>query len=173
MHGAPGALYPAHLQIWTASQPRHIAPSISLCTLGAGKRHVINDNNGKLFQFVKETNPRWGGYVAGTGKHGTALEPEVALGASHFSDLFFLGAAHNAAAPGLRLTFPSHALSSQPTEGLHGLRACWYSLAAVLRQAAAPLLDIKARRAGGRHLRRVCGERPPLRLRVRLPHRHP
>lgn len=101
---------------------------------GRGTRHVINDGNGRLFQFVAQGGP-WSGYRAVAS---STDEPGVALGASHVSDMFFLGSATNGADLGLRLI-----LEAQDGPGLHAMRASWHSLAALLRRAAAPHLDVQ------------------------------
>jgi Lhr-like helicase len=108
---------------------------------GPGKRYVINDNAGKAFDLSPGPS-WWGGYVVGR----TSGEPrKVALGAALPTDFLFVGPAWDVDRKrGLRLN-----LEWRPSPGkadLHqGRRAAWYSLAFLLRAAAAQYLDVAPR----------------------------
>ncbi|MFD6950657.1 hypothetical protein A6A08_14090 [Nocardiopsis sp. TSRI0078] len=107
---------------------------------GRGKRYAVNDNAGHLFRFrpAKPTDP-WSGYLATEGplpEGGVA----TALGASQHTDLFFLGAGSGTEADrGVRVDLDT---SSDASGDVLGRRAAWFSLAALLRRAAGPFLDV-------------------------------
>ncbi|MFJ8210661.1 DEAD/DEAH box helicase [Streptomyces sp. NPDC096033] len=105
---------------------------------GPGERYIVNDNNGDLFSLRRAPGP-WGGYTAERHADG---QLQVALGAVLPTDFFFLGpAAAIDEAGGYRLNVTPTA----PAFGgdvSHGRRAAWYSLAFLLRAAAAQFLDV-------------------------------
>ncbi|MFM9453399.1 DEAD/DEAH box helicase [Streptomyces europaeiscabiei] len=109
---------------------------------GTGDRYTVNSNNGRLFRFKKAGFP-WKGYHVVDNPRATS-DFETALGATEHTDMLFVGArAALDPARGLRFDM-SH--SEQPSgfpDTYHGRRAAWYSLAALLRRAAAPLLDVQ------------------------------
>ncbi len=119
---------------------------------GRGERYVVNENMGRLFAFHRASDRDWGGYleksvvaraddqrIAVPGGDGT----EVALGAVMYTDLLFLGSA-TATFPdeGLRLNLPD-APARSAADISDGRRTAWYSLAFLLRSAAAKHLDIQ------------------------------
>ena len=120
---------------------------------GSGMRLVLNDNSGALFRLrAAKPGAHWQGYYAadavdwGAVKN-ESLDPEVlevALGASQHTDIAFFG--------GLRQVDPEAGLRSnlvrtkQPKEladPQHGRRAAWYSMAFLIRTAAAARLDVQ------------------------------
>ena len=114
---------------------------------GTGRVYVVNDNNGRGWRFARATN--WPGLlsvdVADNGTMATrpnmpsldpATEITVALGASYVTDTALIGIA--ATPLGLAL---------DPTRRV-GLRAAWYSLGFLLREAAVRLLDVQNRELG-------------------------
>ncbi|MFB8753509.1 DEAD/DEAH box helicase [Streptomyces parvulus] len=109
---------------------------------GPGKRYVVNDNNGDLFS-LRRASGTWGGYLAASAAGGSYGEPiEVAIGAVLPTDFFFLGPATATDQPrGYRLNLTA----GHPAYGAdisEGRRAAWYSLAFLLRSAAAQFLDV-------------------------------
>ncbi|MER6325276.1 DEAD/DEAH box helicase [Streptomyces coelicoflavus] len=109
---------------------------------GSGDRYIVNTNAGKLFRFVKNTGP-WRGYVALDNPKAEA-DLEIALGATQHTDMLFIGAkgaldTHR----GLRFDISKSQQTDAFPEAYHGRRAAWYSLAALLRRAAAPHLDVQ------------------------------
>ncbi|MFH9550052.1 DEAD/DEAH box helicase [Streptomyces sp. NPDC017435] len=109
---------------------------------GTGDRYTVNNNNGRLFRFKKAGFP-WKGYHVVDNPR-AASDFETALGATEHTDMLFIGA-RGALDKGRGLRFDmSH--SEQPggfPDAYHGRRAAWYSLSALLRRAAAPLLDVQ------------------------------
>ncbi|NEB86106.1 DEAD/DEAH box helicase [Streptomyces anulatus] len=109
---------------------------------GPGDRYVINDNNGSLFSLRRATGG-WGGYLADGATGGSYGDPQqVALGAVLPTDFFFLGPASaidRTHGYRLNLTLAPAAYGSDIS---HGRRAAWYSLAFLLRSAAAKFLDV-------------------------------
>ncbi|GHG50389.1 DEAD/DEAH box helicase [Streptomyces griseocarneus] len=109
---------------------------------GPGKRYVVNDNNGNLFS-LRRASDNWGGYLAADAagpSHGDPLQ--VALGAVLPTDFFFLGptsAIDQANGYRLNLTPAPPACGSDISQGR---RAAWYSLAFLMRSAAAQFLDV-------------------------------
>ncbi|MFC4517269.1 DUF1998 domain-containing protein [Streptomyces ehimensis] len=106
---------------------------------GPGDRYVINDNNGDLFSF-RRTSGNWGGYVQS--RPGDSDTVEVALGAVLPTDFLFLGpvsAVDQANGYRLSLTQAPPAYGSDISQGR---RAAWYSLAFLMRSAAALFLDV-------------------------------
>ncbi|MET8297590.1 DEAD/DEAH box helicase [Streptomyces sp. NPDC005180] len=105
---------------------------------GPGKRYIVNDNNGDLFSFRRAPGP-WGGY---TSEPHAGEQLQVALGAVLTTDFFFIGpAAAIDKVRGYRL----NVIPGTPAYGgdvSHGRRAAWYSLAFLLRSAAAQFLDV-------------------------------
>ncbi|MFI2486875.1 DEAD/DEAH box helicase [Promicromonospora kroppenstedtii] len=121
---------------------------------GAGRRFVINDNGGNLFQFKAAApgNPDWGGYVAveavekGLVRRNDVIgEPfDVALGAVQPTDFLFLGPQTGTLPDaGVRLNFSAGLQPYGVTELTDGRRAAWYSLAFLLRKVAASELDVE------------------------------
>ncbi|MFF4453230.1 DEAD/DEAH box helicase [Streptomyces goshikiensis] len=109
---------------------------------GPGKRYVINDNDGDLFSLRRSPGP-WGGYSAhGATTSSTGEQMQVALGAVLPTDFFFLGpvsAVDDTNGYRLNLTPAAPAYGGDIS---HGRRAAWYSLAFLLRSAAAQFLDV-------------------------------
>ena len=137
---------------------------------GAGERLVINDHRGEMFRFRqgKET-ARWAyGYYASDAIERHAVRPEnlsddeltVALGASQRTDLLFVGSpAGTLPDLGLRLNFEQRWQPSGVLEPWQGRRAAWYSLAFLLRRAAATYLDVQpAEFAAGIHIAAPTGQ---------------
>ena len=111
---------------------------------GTGRVYVVNDNNGRGWRFAKAD--KWPGMlsldVAESGTMATKPDmPEldsasaltVALGASYVTDVALIGIENTPA--GLELN---------PTRRV-GLRAAWYSLGFLLREAAVRWLDVQNR----------------------------
>lgn len=128
----------------------------ALALSGPGKRFVINDNGGKLHRFQHNApghQADWGGYVsvdaiehghlpknAGTGDVFT-----VALGSVQPTDFLFVGT-ETPIRPKLGVRLSLDTLGIQPggaRETGEGRRAAWYSLAFLLRTAAASYLDVQ------------------------------
>ena len=119
---------------------------------GRGRRFVVNDNGGRLFEFrAAPATSGWGGYIStaadsrSTYESGVGDPFSVALGSVQPTDLFFLGAQSpvNSAA-GIRLNLLGGTLQpGGPVDGTHGRRAAWYSLAFLMRTVAAVQLDIQ------------------------------
>jgi ATP-dependent helicase YprA (DUF1998 family) len=129
--------------------PDMLTASYANATLrrGTGRIYVINDNNGRGWRFAQASN--WPGLLSvDVSENGTmATKPDlpkldadsavtVALGASYVTDIALIGIEHTP--PGLALN---------PTRRV-GLRAAWYSLGFVLREAAVRLLDVQNRELG-------------------------
>ncbi|WP_017584774.1 DEAD/DEAH box helicase [Nocardiopsis ganjiahuensis] len=114
---------------------------------GRGKRYAVNDNAGQLFHFRPAANTPWQGYLATE-----SPPPEggvtTALGTSQHTDLFFLGAKSGTdARRGIRFDLDTS------LGDVLGRRAAWFSLAALLRRAAGPFLDVSPNEfVGG-----ICG----------------
>ncbi|MFJ7913004.1 DEAD/DEAH box helicase [Kitasatospora sp. NPDC096204] len=109
---------------------------------GPGERYIINDNNGDLFR-LRPAPGSWGGYVdvRGTGPVGDD-EVQVALGAVLPTDFLFLGPTSAVdKTHGYRLNL-SPTAPIYGSDISHGRRAAWYSLAFLLRSAAAKFLDV-------------------------------
>jgi ATP-dependent helicase YprA (DUF1998 family) len=111
---------------------------------GTGRVYVVNDNNGRGWRFARATN--WPGLLSvDVAESGTmATRPDmpdldgegslsVALGASYVTDLALIGVRDSP--PGLALN---------PTRRV-GLRAAWYSLGFLIREAAVRWLDVQSR----------------------------
>ncbi|MGW0771663.1 DEAD/DEAH box helicase [Streptomyces sp. NPDC002676] len=107
---------------------------------GPGERYIINDNNGDLFSLRRASGP-WGGYLTSRGSsYGDPVQ--VALGAVLPTDFFFLGpvsAVDKDHGYRLNLTPAAPAYGGDISQGR---RAAWYSLAFLLRSAAAHFLDV-------------------------------
>ncbi len=120
---------------------------------GRGERYVVNENMGRLFAFHQASDRAWGGYLEKSAvtraddDQPIAMprgdKTEVALGAVMHTDLLFLGSAR-ATLPdeGLRLNLPD-APARSAADISDGRRTAWYSLAFLLRSAAAKHLDIQ------------------------------
>jgi Lhr-like helicase len=126
----------------------------AVCYSGRGRRFVINDNGGVLFSFRRAAagGHDWGGYVA-VGAIDRDLLPDsaaagppfsVALGAIQPTDFLFLGSSHATyPAAGLRLNLNTVRQPSGAWDPTEGRRGAWYSIAFLLRTAAAAFLDIQ------------------------------
>ncbi|MFF4383652.1 DEAD/DEAH box helicase [Kitasatospora sp. NPDC001547] len=109
---------------------------------GSGDRYMVNSNGGRLFRFRKDTG-KWKGYWHVENPRADA-DLQTALGATQHTDMLFLGA--KAAVDerrGLRFDISRSAQPDGFADAYHGRRAAWYSLAALLRRAAAPYLDVQ------------------------------
>jgi hypothetical protein len=114
---------------------------------GRGRVYVVNDNHGKLWGFAKDNASRhWAGLLSvdiaeeGSTRYPVSLPPldldsqqRVALSAAYVTDMMLMG-----------LTERPAGLDLDPTHGA-GTRATWYSLAFLVREAAAQLLDVESR----------------------------
>ncbi|WP_214105065.1 DEAD/DEAH box helicase [Acrocarpospora catenulata] len=115
---------------------------------GPGKRYVINDNAGNGFVFRRATGS-WGGYVVPTDVDPTAKgfgeALTAAIGAVLPTDFLFIGPRTTIdEVQGLRLGLENP--TPRFAADLHqGRRAAWYSLAFLLRTAAAEFLDVDPR----------------------------
>ncbi|MFJ3715158.1 DEAD/DEAH box helicase [Streptomyces sp. NPDC090057] len=109
---------------------------------GTGDRYTVNSNNGRLFRFKKAGAP-WKGYHVIDNPRAT-FDFETALGATEHTDMLFIGA-RGALDParGLRFDMSRTEQPDRFPDAYHGRRAAWYSLSALLRRAAAPLLDVQ------------------------------
>jgi hypothetical protein len=126
----------------TAPRIHRAADDWMVVHTGSGDRYIVNTNAGKLFRFVKASGP-WRGYLALDNSKAEA-DLEIALGATQHTDMLFIGA-KGALDTGRGLRFDiskSQQIDGFP-EAYHGRRAAWYSLAALLRRAAAPHLDVQ------------------------------
>ncbi|WP_396446379.1 DEAD/DEAH box helicase [Actinomadura sp.] len=109
---------------------------------GTGDRYTINSNHGRLFRF-KRSESAWQGYYALDSSR-ASFDLETALGATEHTDMLFIGARSPLdTSRGLRFDISRTAQSDGFPDSYHGRRAAWYSLAALLRRAAAPLLDVQ------------------------------
>lgn len=126
----------------TAPRIHRAADDWMVVHTGSGDRYIVNTNAGKLFRFVKNTGP-WRGYLALDNPKAEA-DLEIALGATQHTDMLFIGA-KDALDPsrGLRFDISKSRQIDRFPEAYHGRRAAWYSLAALLRRAAAPHLDVQ------------------------------
>lgn len=130
---------------------RHSAWRSAVIYWGPGKRYVINDGSGSGFRFRLAKGNDWGGYVVRVPEEidptATGYGPglNLALGSVLPTDFFFVGpGATTDPARGLRLNFGD----PKPRFGAdlnQGRRAAWYSLAFLLRSAAAAFLDVDPR----------------------------
>ncbi|MGK5497921.1 DEAD/DEAH box helicase [Streptomyces sp. URMC 125] len=110
---------------------------------GTGSRYMVNTNGGKLFRFRKDTRTPWKGYLHLASQTAEA-DLEVALGAVQHGDMLFLGSkAAEDPDRGLRFDISAYEQVGGFTDAFHGRRAAWYSLSALLRRTAAPLLDVE------------------------------
>lgn len=137
---------------------------------GSGERLVINDNRGELFRFRQgKSSARWpSAFYASRAldlhsvqaKDLADTETIVALGASQQTDLLFVGSPVGTSAElGLRLNFEQRQQPSGVKEPWQGRRAAWYSLAFLLRRAAATFLDVQpAEFAAGIHIAAPSGQ---------------
>lgn len=127
---------------------------------GSGMRLVLNDNNGKLFRFRRAKPGKgtdyayWPGYYAvdalewpGTVVESKDLEPavlEVALGAAQYTDVaFFGGLTQVDPGAGVRTNLVRTQQPGEIPDLNDGRRAAWYSLAFMIRTAAAAHLDVQ------------------------------
>jgi ATP-dependent helicase YprA (DUF1998 family) len=123
---------------------------------GRGRRYAVNDNAGQLFHFrPAKANDPWRGYVAvdpGAGEGGDA----TALGTFQHTDLLFLGARGDEDLHrGIRVDLRAPSMPSG--DCLLGRRAAWFSLAALLRRAAGPFLDVSP----NEFVAGICGSSSP------------
>ncbi|WP_406727389.1 DEAD/DEAH box helicase [Streptomyces sp. GD-15H] len=133
----------------TAADLENTAPRVSRATddwmvvhAGSGERYIVNTNGGKLFRFRKSPGP-WRGYTALDSPKADA-DLEIALGATQHTDMLFIGAKGSVDEKrGLRFDIARSKQSDGFDDAYHGRRAAWYSLAALLRRAAAPHLDVQ------------------------------
>jgi Lhr-like helicase len=136
--------------------PQRISEPGLVVHAGKGRRYAVNDNGGRLFEFVKiRPTSRWAGaYLA---RESAELAPwlaqdaaadeatvTTALGATQHTDLFLLGPRSGELPKrGLRLNLASVPQSTGFPDDRSGRRAAWYSLAALLRTAAGSLLQVQ------------------------------
>ena len=128
----------------------------ALALSGRGSRFVINDNGGRLHRFQHNSPGQqadWGGYVSVDAIEKGQIPKmaasgdvfSVALGSVQPTDFLFVGTDQPVRPqPGIRLSLDS--LGLQPggaPEGNEGRRAAWYSLAFLIRTAAATYLDVQ------------------------------
>lgn len=119
---------------------------------GRGRRFVINDNGGALFEVRPATGGQdWGGYLSVAAIE-RGLVPaaaagdafSVAIGAVQATDFLFVGpnqpTLHDL---GLRLNLGVQRQLSGARDATDGRRGAWYSLAFLLRTAAAAQLDVQ------------------------------
>ncbi|MFF4744915.1 DEAD/DEAH box helicase [Streptomyces chengbuensis] len=126
----------------TAPRVHRAADDWMVVHTGSGDRYIVNTNAGKLFRFAKNAGP-WGGYVALDHPKAEA-DLETALGATQHTDMLFIGAKGALdTSRGLRFDISKSQQIDGFPEAYHGRRAAWYSLAALLRRAAAPHLDVQ------------------------------
>lgn len=126
----------------TAPRIHRAADDWMVVHTGSGDRYIVNTNGGKLFRFVKNAGP-WRGYVALDSPKAEA-DLEIALGATQHTDMLFIGAKGALdKSRGLRFDISKSQQIDGFPEAYHGRRAAWYSLAALLRRAAAPHLDVQ------------------------------
>ncbi|MEU6904749.1 DEAD/DEAH box helicase [Streptomyces coeruleorubidus] len=126
----------------TAPRIHRAADDWMVVHTGSGDRYIVNTNAGKLFRFVKNTGP-WRGYVALDHPKAEA-DLEIALGVTQHTDMLFIGAKGALdTIRGLRFDISKAQQIDGFPEAYHGRRAAWYSLAALLRRAAAPHLDVQ------------------------------
>jgi hypothetical protein len=126
----------------TAPRIHRAADDWMVVHTGSGDRYIVNTNAGKLFRFVKNSGP-WRGYLALDSPKAEA-DLEIALGATQHTDMLFVGAKGALDTNrGLRFDISKSQQIDGFPEAYHGRRAAWYSLAALLRRAAAPHLDVQ------------------------------
>ncbi|MEU0519189.1 DUF1998 domain-containing protein [Streptosporangium sp. NPDC006007] len=115
---------------------------------GPGRRYIVNDNDGGGFAFRKASGS-WGGYVVpqdtDPAARGFGDPVQAALGAVLPTDFLFIGPrATTDPRRGIRLGLDEP--RPRFRVDLHqGRRAAWYSLAFLLRTAAAEFLDVDPR----------------------------
>src|SRR5690606_24309292 len=114
-----------------------------------GRRYVINDNNGRLFSFRRASERSWRGYVADQSDildpaaRGTGDAFCAAIGSVQPTDLLFFGPELTIMPDlGLRLSL-SRSPASCAADLSGGRRSAWYSLAFLMRSAAAIYLDVQ------------------------------
>ncbi|SNS43380.1 Helicase conserved C-terminal domain-containing protein [Geodermatophilus saharensis] len=120
---------------------------------GPGTRYVINDNGGNLHRFRPSGPSPWGGYVSVEAVEKGLLPSafatgdaiSVALGAVQPTDFLFVGSRRPVMSDlGLRLDLDTSAMQqSGAPESANARKAAWYSLAFLLRTAAATYLDVQ------------------------------
>ncbi|WP_422733921.1 DEAD/DEAH box helicase [Micromonospora sp. WMMD558] len=135
----------------TLAELTHHEEGAAAAYSGPGTRYTVNDNGGRMFTLTP-VNGNWLGYLSPEAVNGNLVRNEnasgdqiqVALGAVQPTDFLFAGIAPGYRFPGLRLTLEQglQQPSGAPDETA-GRRAAWYSLAFLLRAAAASHLDIQ------------------------------
>lgn len=131
-----------------------VSQNMTVSYSGPGSRYIINDGGGRLFHFRRvKPGTHWdGGFVSVEAiergqerDSGTGAGVHIALGAVQPTDLLFIGASYAAdMAAGVRLNIDDTARQpSGAPDRAEGRRAAWYSLAFLLRTAAASYLDIQ------------------------------
>jgi DEAD/DEAH box helicase/Helicase conserved C-terminal domain len=133
---------------------RPVPAASAVCYSGPGHRFVINDNRGDLFSFRQAGMGArdWGGYVSVAAIERELLPANaatggpfsVAIGAVQPTDFLFLGPARPTdTAAGLRLNLSNERQHSGVRDPVDGRRGAWFSLAFLLRTAAAAYLDVQ------------------------------
>ncbi|WP_428342369.1 DEAD/DEAH box helicase [Mycobacterium sp.] len=127
---------------------------------GSGMRLVLNDNGGKNFRFRKakpgtqNNQAYWPGYYAVEAldwpgvideRHLESAVLEVALGAAQHTDIAFFGGLVQAdPVAGIRANLVrAYQPDTRVPDLTDGRRAAWYSLAFLIRTAAAAHLDVQ------------------------------
>jgi hypothetical protein len=139
---------------------------------GPGTRYVINDNAGNLHRFRQATWADWGGVVS-VDAIDKGLLPDsaatgdvlaVALGAAQPTDFLFVGSDEPVLPDaGIRLDLDvSTVQPSGASEGSEARRAAWYSLAFLLRTAAAAHLDVQTLELSAGIYNGLVGDRPTM-----------
>ncbi|MCK9900603.1 DEAD/DEAH box helicase [Frankia sp. Cpl3] len=119
---------------------------------GRGSRYIVNENLGRLFAFRRTVADPWGGYLEAATVDRVEDQrirlpagdtTRVALGAVLHTDLLFVGSdIPTLPGEGLRLNI-ADAPPRCAADISQGLRTAWYSLAFLLRSAAAKHLDVQ------------------------------
>lgn len=114
---------------------------------GQGAKYVVNDNRGKQFRFIKDHK-----YLTYTEQNQISSsqtkffddEPsEISLGIVQQTDFMFFGPRDPHIAGGWRIDLATaYPQFGGFTDGVEGRRAGWYSLAFMLRKAAAKWMDV-------------------------------
>ncbi|MGW2204493.1 helicase-related protein [Streptomyces sp. NPDC001774] len=136
--------------------PRRLAADGIVVHAGKGRRYAVNDNGGRLFEFVpvRPTSKWSGAFVeAEAATYAPWLSSDraadgeriiTAIGAVQQTDLFLLGPkAGEIPALGLRLNLACVPQSTEFPDDRSGRRAAWYSLAALLRVSAGDILQVQ------------------------------
>ncbi|KQY41878.1 DEAD/DEAH box helicase [Cellulomonas sp. Root137] len=144
---------------------------------GPGRRFVLNDNGGRLFDLIPASAPSdgwpaWGGYISGEAVRRELLHPKdgdgepfsVAFGAIQPTDFLFYGPAQPTdSESGLRLNLSLGARQpSGARDTTEGRRAAWYSLAFLLRTVASSYLDVQPLELNAGIYSGLVGDEPAL-----------